>query len=651
MPPLPGFDPVMTQPMVPVIQRTPGKVDKGKAAVRHPPRRQYNDEPLPVKPASTAPKNARIVGRQQAHDGAMVGYQLKIGDVEINDVSVNEILDYVSALELEQFEHERFREEAEILKVLEQEEEERRKARLARAAERARMKVAIFVEEGSESGMDLTEDQSAQAADVVVGKHARARPDYSKFYKKPRGTSKKFFEEDFADEEMADDSLPNTDGEPSAPLTGPVRSSKGPLQELPKRRRRKRDPVTGELLPLDPLPQPKLGIEKEVKRRRKRHPLTGELMPIGWRYDPEAEGNTYEARREVPGAAVKPESFKRLSISEQHEAKRPRLDPESVDSQSASPQPTKAEIMGQVLSQQQSTPKAKTAVVDLMSSEDEPEAVVAPPGSGMKPRPKQAGNSMMKGTLGSRATTSAEDSSPEPVTTTSITRPTATSPSASQRTPKVQQPKNSILSPSAARASSMDPLAAQTDAESSDEEMDEGEWFIESILGHRMSDPKTHPPELGRQAVMLYSVKWAGYDQPTWEPIESFGDRSFVDGYRKKVGLKALPPEEGEDGEKAEKQRNAIATQPQSTTRTSTASMPKDAVEDEHDEDAEYEIERIVAHQLSDPRSHPAQLGKTPVMLFQVKWKGFEELTWEPEDSFDDDVQALKVYKKRKGLK
>lgn len=602
-----------------------------------------------MKPASTAPKNARIVGRQQAHDGAMVGYQLKIGDVEFHDVSVTEILDYVSPLELEQFEHERFREEAEILKVLEQEEEERRKAR---AAERARTKGAVFVEEGSDSGRDLTEDQSAQAANVVVGKHGRARPDYSKFYKKPSGTSKAFFEDDLVDEEMVDDSLPTTDGEPSAPLTGHVRYSKGPLQELPKRRRRKRDPVTGELLPLDPLPQPKLGIEKEVKRRRKRHPLTGELMPIGWRYNPEAEANAYENRREGLGTAVKSESFKRLSISEQHEAKRPRLDTDSVDPRNASPIPTKAEIMGQAFLQQQSTPKAKTAVVDLISSEDEADEVVDLPGSGVKPRPKQAGNSMIKGTIGSRATTSAEDSSPEPATTTSITRPTATSPSASQRAPKVQQSKTSILSPSAVRASSTDLLAAQTDAESSDEEMEEGEWFIESILGHRMSDPKTHPPELGRQAVMLYSVKWEGYDQPTWEPIESFGDRSFVDGYRKKVGLKALPPEEEDEAkEEEEKEQIALTIQPQSPNRACPAPAPENNVADKRDEDAEYEIERIVAHQLSDPRSHPAQLGKTPVMLFQVKWKGFEELTWEPDNSFDNDMEALKTYKRRKGLK
>ena len=38
-------------------------------------------------------------------------------------------------------------------------------------------------------------------------------------------------------------------------------------------------------------------------------------------------------------------------------------------------------------------------------------------------------------------------------------------------------------------------------------------------------------------AVMLYKVKWKGYDQHTWEPVTSFEDLSVVEEYRKRTGL------------------------------------------------------------------------------------------------------------------
>lgn len=578
-----------SQSMVPVISRPPSstseRVNKGKAPIRHPPRRQYEDGPLPVKPDTKAPKNARIVDREQEHDGAIVKYKLKIGEVEINDVGVDEILEYVSPWQLEQFEMVKFREEAEILRVLEQDRDEQRRDKLARAAESARTRGAVFVEEDSDSEALAALATADDPEDVPLGKHGRARPDYSKFYKPPPGKSKALFED-------------------YAPRTGSTLSGASE-HELSKRRRRKRDPITGEVLPLPTiLPSHTLN---PVRRRRKRHPVTGELMPHGWRYNPELEEEAPAKRRDGQDLPMKEASFKRLSISEQHDAKRPRLDIESMNSGSASPVPTKAEIMGQAYSHKQTSPKStmekQTAIVDLMSTDEEPEIERRAPGSSTKARLNQAANSMMRGTMGSTATTSASESS------TGDDRPSAISPSASQRTPKVPQ-RTSILSPSAARASSTDPLAAASDNEGQEDKGDDGEWVIEAILGHRMSDPKTHPPELGHESVMLYSVKWDGYDQPTWEPVESFGDRATVDEYRKKAKLPPLPPED----------------------------------------ESEYEIDRITAHHLSDPRTHPPRLGKTPVMLYQVSWQGFEESTWEPEASFSDNPKILKVYKRQHGL-
>lgn len=46
-----------------------------------------------------------------------------------------------------------------------------------------------------------------------------------------------------------------------------------------------------------------------------------------------------------------------------------------------------------------------------------------------------------------------------------------------------------------------------------------------------MSDPRTHDPEFGDQPVMLYQVKWVGWAEPSWEPIESFDDLELVREY------------------------------------------------------------------------------------------------------------------------
>ena len=628
MPPLPGMVTSPSPSLVPVIQ---GRRDKGKAPDRHPPRRLYSDEPLPVRPNSDAPKNARIVGREQAHDGGRVGYKLKIGEIEVNDVGADEILDYVSAFDLEQFEMLQFREEAQIWKALEEDQEVKRRFKLARAAERARTKGAVMVEEGSDSD-GLGGFAQPDEDDVQFGKHGRARPDYSKFYKPPVGFRGKG--KDAEDVRMGNDSMQTDDEGPSASRAG--------AQQVQQRRRRRRDPATGELLPLYPAPRspsPPVELEKTKRPRRKRHPLTGELMPLGWKYNPEAEGKAYESRRMGLDPTVREPSFKRLSISEP-QAKRPRLDTESATSNSMSPVPSKAEIMGQAASQ--STPKggrikASATVVDLMSSEDEPQQVVSIPRLVKSPA-KQPGNSMMQGTMKRSAETSDDDSSPEPGRTTSMMRP-----SASQQTPKAQQGMTSIMSPSGARASSIETPAAGLDDEESDE--DGHEWFIESIQDHRMSDPETHPAELNKQPVVLYSVKWEGFHSPTWEPMDSFGDRSFVDAYRKKVGLKALPKDDS-DGEEETVQVAELVPEKQTPA---PASRSEDAIEDEDEE--VYDLEKIVSHHLSDPRTHPKALGKKQVMLYQVRWKGWEETTWEPEDSFDDDPKPLIAYKKKHGLR
>lgn len=52
-----------------------------------------------------------------------------------------------------------------------------------------------------------------------------------------------------------------------------------------------------------------------------------------------------------------------------------------------------------------------------------------------------------------------------------------------------------------------------------------------------MSDVKLHGLDFGKLPVMLYRVKWKGYEKITREPISSFDNLSVVYSYRAKGGL------------------------------------------------------------------------------------------------------------------
>ncbi|KAG9561184.1 hypothetical protein KCU71_g9860, partial [Aureobasidium melanogenum] len=57
-----------------------------------------------------------------------------------------------------------------------------------------------------------------------------------------------------------------------------------------------------------------------------------------------------------------------------------------------------------------------------------------------------------------------------------------------------------------------------------------------------------------------------------------------------------------------------------------------------------YAVEKILAHGLSDPRSHNKSVhGDKPVMLYHVKWEGYDATTWEPATSFQD-TDVLQAY-------
>jgi hypothetical protein len=127
------------------------------------------------------------------------------------------------------------------------------------------------------------------------------------------------------------------------------------------------------------------------------------------------------------------------------------------------------------------------------------------------------------------------------------------------------------------------------------------------------------------------------------EPAESFTDRSVLDDYHKRHGI----PRELSDGDMEDgKDENTTILVPKKPDPPQSEEIADD--EEDLDED-EYEVEAIVSHQLSDPRTHPPELGKKPVMLYRVKWKGYDELTWEPASSFKD-IAMVQSYDEFHGL-
>ncbi|KAK5127865.1 hypothetical protein LTR85_004982 [Meristemomyces frigidus] len=622
--------PSLAHVSIPVFSPSPSSgnstVDKGKAPLKPQHKsRTYSEDPLPIKPSERAPRNARIVGREMNYYGAF--YQLRIGDVEINEVGIDEILDYVSAQHLEEYETRQFEEEEEMLRIAEieqerqdSEDERQELERERRRKEKALRKAAVFHQGGNGGATN-----SADGTEVAVGKHGRARPNYKPFLKKLKERRRR--KRDPTTGEL----MPLSDGdeEPAAvessgdeaPQSISARKDGPSSGDQPKRRRRKRDPVTGELMPIEPAPRA-MEANKKTRNRRRRHPLTGVLMPLGWRYDPDApSGGRASGGRHGDDRVMSP-AMKRLSISQEHAPKRVKLRHQSSSAESSSA-PRKQQG------------DAESTSDSGESSEGVEEAPM--PKAVNKPLPTSSRARLsVPAMLRSTATSSVLESFPERNTMTSMLQPRSIQPDTYD--------------------------ASEEDRD----ELQEGEWNIEAILAHRMSDPRTHAPELGKKPVMLYKVKWENFDEPSWEPIESFPDRSVVEEYQRRVeqsaagGKAKAEPVDLRDpnGTAAPPRTNTavargLSAQSDATKHRSEQEDDDDDDEDEHDEDeaegGSYVVERIDAHHMSDPRTHGLDFGKQPVMLYQVKWKGYETLTWEPMDSFEDR-KVVHRYRQKVGL-
>lgn len=505
------------------------------------PSRIYSDDPLPVKPSETAPREAHITARIAEPD--RVAYTINVGGMEINDVGVEEVLDYVSPFELEQYENKKFEEEREILRIARIEEEAANERRRERQRSRAKTKGTVVFEEVSEDESDESESRT--------GKHGRSRPTYTHLFEKVRQRKRRRRRDPATGELMP---LSDEEGDQAMPqIVLPV-SNRPPapdFAQLPKRRRRKRDPLTGELMPLDPLPQESIAggsmqhneeesqeetydsagdlqgstkyttdhaaehhkrrrrkrdkitgellpleplaepLQTKKRPRRRRHPLTGELMPLGWKYDPEAEKGSYERRRDGTGPSSP--AFQRLSISRVQEPKRVKLtsEPSSDEISRPSPQPDVRRFQAspkQAASVRRSSFKSEASVTDDLIEEQAEESDEIE----VKPTPQKA------------ATVSRSDATPKSTSKGASTEPINLKSFLSRQRSSSESSSGSEMNvkkfqerPKAAAgaATIMNPVAAERESEDEEEDdEDDGEGFdIEDILAHHMSDPRTHP--------------------------------------------------------------------------------------------------------------------------------------------------------------
>lgn len=573
MPTLASVTIPVSSPSSPSDRSSTGTLEE---TARAPPqRRLYSEGLLPVGPSDHGPRGAHILARQQHHTGAF--YVVNIAGVMLKAIGIDKILDYVSSEHLEEFENRQFVAEAEDEAKMKRQKLERQQHR----RERARSKGTVVLQE-----VDDAERSVSDSADGAK-RRGRARPTYTQFYKVPAERRRRKRDPQtgelmpLSDAGESESSSEGPDPRDEAPSTH-VSSSGASQAEQLQRRRRERDPVTSELLPLKPSDRTAAHwnpSNAKKRPRRRRHPLTGKLMPLGWRFRPDAStGQLSRVTNDVPPG------MRRLSISERDSAKRVKLS----QSPARSLQQTSAE----------GTPESEESSA----------------------KPKRPGETPRHGSL--------------KIDTGLFATTTTVGKGSSNTKPYKQSRLTSFTQPTAKD------LAAHDESQEEQDELDEGEYMVEDILAHRVSDPKTHPPKFGNKPVTLYQVKWEGWSKPSWEPIESFRDRSVVADYHKQLveGTQERPPDLLNGGSTAD---TASSSRDKHTAKQQLqVATPAQRSESEEDEDSDdgstFDIDEIVGHKLSDPKTHGLDYQKAPIMLYKVKWKGFEDHTWEPISSFVD---------------
>jgi hypothetical protein len=258
-------------------------------------------------------------------------------------------------------------------------------------------------------------------------------------------------------------------------------------------------------------------------------------MPLGWRYNPDADPEGHDFKPQGNGTGSGAASFmQRLSIGSERDTKRVKLTSEPSSGSSRSARQSAAPSFKQ---QAHISPKKElrtVQVIDLDTDEDD----LAQEIQVSRKEPSSAVASARKGMLRKPSTSSSE----EQITLASFLSGTGKKQESSSEDSESSVPrKPGSQNPTPQKNSIMNPVASQGNddgVDESDASVGEGEFIVERIVSHKMSDPRTHP---GKKVTMLYETKWEGYDETTWEPVTSFEDDSVVMNYRRQVGLSSNP--------------------------------------------------------------------------------------------------------------
>ena len=559
--------------------RSLGRQRRGQPSPLKQKQRKYDDGPLPVEASDHAPLNARIVNR--VFEGGVVTFELKIGDTVMNGIGLEEVLDYVSPYHLEEYENEAFKLEEEMLRIADEEDQRLQEEEKERRKWRAKNKGVAVMQDSSMSD-DSQED--ATEYDAATGTNGRLRPSYKKDLLKVRQRRRRRKRDPVTGE-----LLPRSDDEEVIPRrqvqqddqdsSSDDRSDRKrdpvSMDNLPIRRRRKRDPITKELLPLDSPnghqptpkthePQPKDAgsgsslqamatafFEKQKRPRRKRHPLTNVLMPLGWSYDPEAE-------KQQRQAGIKVSSIQRLSLSNENQPKRRRLE-RNISSSGGSGTPHKPSQDTKVPTKAALMAFQQGDVIDVDSHSVEDEIQVTP--AAAKPKLLRRG---VGGAAVNQKAVKLESNDGRSRQSLSTVLPVHASqkklvqsrkPSSSSNSSIIplqvdessseEEEEELIAAPRAGPSNVVVPRQSTAAKEpssaggSDDDELPADEYVVQAILAHGPSKPIEHPNHVGKKVVMLYKVKWEGWEAPTWEPLSSFsGAMDLVREYQEKVNMK-----------------------------------------------------------------------------------------------------------------
>ncbi|KAK4979669.1 hypothetical protein LTR66_000306 [Elasticomyces elasticus] len=513
-------------------------------------------QPLPTK--------ARIVSRTIAERGK-TAYTVQLGGgVTLQGISLIEILEYVSPLELERYENATFIEEQQAEEDARRQKAQRLKERKARHLESIRVqreedaqlnttdKIAGYNTDSASTVTDSSRDSRNRDGSIGRG---RPRPSYAHLYKPKRarrsttvGSMLSSIRDEKQDED-GDTAMQNAGNHVrvSSSSVTPA-SSSSPKDALP---------ATVHGLNLFHYASP------DAKRRKLKHvaiPISSASTSAS--RSPVLKDATYtqggraEARRD---ATVGNTRSRVSSFAERTLVSRAGISNASPSRLSAK------EAGGNVPATANSiaplTAKARRDLMAEDSSESSNEAFLSNMGKTMRttrstepgnwaaapPRPAGSLTGAYKDTgeekLNGREQTRPSSSSSAAIRKSAVLRPASASFYTSQTSnlPPLEPPQGhlpALTNPSNPTASAIPTRSPSTIPESDADSEDDGESYkIERIIAHGMSDPRTHAPGLGREPVQLFRVKWVGYplSEATWEPVDSFDDFSMVEEYLARV--------------------------------------------------------------------------------------------------------------------